>query len=151
MDNKDFTASILIDQTPKEVFDAINDVRAWWTGSIVGKTDKVGEVWIYCYPNIHFCKMRVKELNPGKRVVWHVMDSYIDVDGDKEEWTGTDIVFDISKEGSKTKLTFTHIGLVPKFVCYNGCKEGWTFYINNSLQDLITTGQGAPNKDVKAP
>ncbi len=133
-----------LDKAPEQVYSAINNVRGWWTGCIVGATSKVGDIWAYCYPNIHFIKLKVTQLVPGKKVVWHVLDSYIDVDGDKEEWTGTDI----AKTSSVTELTFTHIGLVPSFVCYNGCREGWTFYIKikESLPRFISTGKGDPGK-----
>lgn len=138
-----------VDKTPEEVYKAINNVRAWWTGCIVGNTTKVGDIWIYCYPNIHFTKLKVTQLISGKTVVWHVLDSYIDVDRNKEEWTGTDIVFDIIKTSKGTEVTFTHIGLIPSFVCYKGCKEGWSFYINESLPRFINTGKGDPSTTIK--
>ncbi len=31
LQNKSFTTKMLVTQTPKEVFDAINDVRGWWS------------------------------------------------------------------------------------------------------------------------
>jgi hypothetical protein len=36
MITKDFTSTILVDKTPKEVFNAINNVRGWWQGDIAG-------------------------------------------------------------------------------------------------------------------
>jgi hypothetical protein len=64
---------------------------------------------------------------------------------DKTEWTGTDIVFEISGKGDKTEIRFTHIGLVPEYECYDVCSDGWGTYINGSLRALIATGKGRPN------
>lgn len=138
-----------VNKTPEETYQAINNVRAWWTGCIVGDATKVGNIWIYCYPNIHFTKFKVAQLVPGKKVVWHVLDSYIDIDGDKEEWNNTDVVFDITKTRTGTEIVFTHIGLVPNFACYEGCKEGWSFYINESLPSYIRTGKGDPGSTIE--
>lgn len=44
-------------------------------------------------------------------------------------------------------LRFTHDGLVPEYECYDACSRGWTFYIGESLCDLITTGYGHPNEE----
>jgi hypothetical protein len=83
---------------------------------------------------------------PGKKVVWHVVDSHINFVKDRTEWNGTDIVFEINRKQGKTELLFTHAGLVPAFECYGGCSDAWGFYINDSLRSLITTGKGQPNQ-----
>jgi len=38
MSKQDYTTGFLVDQTPNAVFDAINNVRGWWSGEIAGTT-----------------------------------------------------------------------------------------------------------------
>ena len=145
MDNNSFTAVFSVNQTPEEVFAAINNVRGWWSEEIEGSTDKQGAEFNYHFKDIHHCKVKITELIAGKKVVWHVLDNYFNFTKDKTEWKGTDIVFEISRKGDKTEIRFTHQGLVPEYECYDACSEGWGFYVNTSLQDLIKTGKGQPN------
>jgi hypothetical protein len=84
---------------------------------------------------------------PGKKVVWHILDSHINFVKDKAEWNGADVVFEIAEKGTKTALRFIHVGLVPAIECYGKCAGAWGFYINERLRYLITTGKGDdPNK-----
>jgi hypothetical protein len=145
MNNQNFTAAFTVDQTPEEVFAAINSVRAWWSGEFEGRTDKLGEEFTYRYKEIHYSKQRITEFIPGKKVVWHILDSSLNFVKDKSEWNGTDVVFEITRKDGKTELRFTHAGLVPAFECYGGCSGAWGFYINDSLRSLITTGKRQPN------
>jgi hypothetical protein len=141
----DFTATILVSQTPQEALDAITNVRGWWSEEIEGSTDKLNETFTYRYEDMHRCQMKLIELVPGKKAVWLVTENYFSFTQDKAEWTGTKIVFDIEKKGSKTQIRFTHMGLVSQFECFDICANAWSQYIRQSLYDLITTGKGQPN------
>jgi len=141
----DFTTTILVDQTPQEVFNAINNVRGWWSEEIDGNTGKLNEEFIYHFKDVHLCRIKLVELVPGKKVMWHVLDNYFSFIENKSEWKDTKIVFEISEKDGKTQLHFTHLGLVPEEECYNICVEGWNNYINLSLRNLIVGGKGQPN------
>ena len=145
MKTKDFWTIILVDQTPEEVFNAINNVRSWWSEEIEGSTNKLNDEFTYRYKDVHRCKMKLIEVIPNKKVVWLVMDNYFNFTKDKSEWKNTKVVFEIANKDGKTQLHFTHRGLVPEYECYDACRQGWTNYINNSLYNLVTTGQGQPN------
>ena len=149
MKNENFTTTFSVDQTPKEAFNAINNVRGWWSEEIEGSTDKVGE-FRYHYQDVHRCTIKITELVPGERVVWHVVDNYFKFVKDKSEWKDTDIVFDIAKKGDKTEVRFTHVGLGPAYECYAVCSDAWGTYINGSLRNLITKGKGQPTKTIKS-
>lgn len=145
MTTPDFTTTILVDQTPEKAFDAINNVRGWWSEEIEGSTDKLNEVFNYHYEDVHRCKIKVIEMIPGKKVVWHVLENYFKFTHDKSEWTDTKVVFDISQQNGKTQIRMTHQGLVPEYECFDICKGAWTTYMQKSLYNLITTGKGNPN------
>jgi hypothetical protein len=146
MTTKNYTASFTVDQSPDDVFDAVNNVRGWWSGDIDGRTDTLGAEFTYRYQDLHRSTQKITEFVPGKKVVWHVLDAKINFVEDKDEWNGTDIVFEIDSKGSKTELRFTHVGLVPGIECYGKCSGAWGYYINESLRSLITTGKGDPNE-----
>jgi hypothetical protein len=147
MNDQSLTVTLLLDQSPEQVFNSINNVRAWWSGEIDGDTDRLGAEFTYRYKDVHRSTQRITEFVPGKKVVWHVVDAKLNFVSDKTEWNGTDIVFEIARKDGKTELRFTHVGLVPAFECYGGCSGAWGFYISDSLKSLITTGKGVPNRE----
>lgn len=145
MTNQNYTTSFMADQSPEEVFAAVNNVRGWWSEEIEGDTNKLGAEFKYHYKDVHRATFKITEFVPGKKVVWHVLDNYFNFVQDKNEWTGNDVVFEIAKKGDKTEVHFTQVGLVPDYECYDVCSNAWGTYISRSLRDLISTGKGQPN------
>ena len=146
MQSRDFTTSFTVDNTPEEVFAAINDVRGWWSQEVVGETTKLGDTFTFEVQGVHRTTQTLTEVVPGRKVVWHVTDSWIGFVDDKTEWDGTDIVFAVTDKGGSTEVRFTHVGLTPNVECYHACSGGWSAYMTGSLRDLITTGKGDPHR-----
>ena len=146
MSNQNYTTTVTVDQSPEEVFAAVNNVRGWWSEEIEGDTDKPGAEFKFHYRDVHRSTHKITEFVPGRKIVWHTTDSYIGFVNDKTEWNGTDIIFEIVRKDDRTELRFTHIGLVPAIQCYGDCSGAWGFYINDSLRSRLTTGKGRPNQ-----
>ncbi len=142
-----FTTTFLVDQSPTEVFDAIANVRGWWSGNIEGVTDLLGAQFTYRYRDIHYSKQEITEFVPAQRVTWQIVDSSLNFTSDPNEWTGTEIEFEISDRNGQTEVRFTHKGLVPALECFKDCSDAWSYYVNDSLRPLITSGQGLPNNE----
>lgn len=146
MNGHNFATAFTVDQSPEDVFAAVNNVRGWWSEEIEGRTDKLNSEFSYHYEDVHRSRIRVTELIPGRKIAWLVLDNYFNFTRDKSEWKGTEIAFEISKKGKKTELHFTHVGLVPEYECFDICSNAWGSYIRGSLRSLITTGKGKPNQ-----
>ena len=143
MDNQNFTVSFLVDQTPKEAFNAIQNVPGWWTGNLQGSTQQLNDEFEVRFGDVHYSKQKLIEVISNKKVVWLITDSRLNFVKDKSEWTGTKISFEIAEKDGKTQVRFTHSGLVPEIECYRDCSNAWGYYVN-SLHSLITTGKGQP-------
>jgi hypothetical protein len=136
MQTQDLTMSLHVDQKPQEVYNAINNVGAWWT-KIEGKSQKVDDSFTVRFGNV-FITHKLAELVPGKKVEWQVTDSNV------EEWKNTRIRFDIFTKGNSTAMDFTHIGMHPGLPDYKDCQKGWNRFLNDSLVKLISEGKGLP-------
>ena len=151
MKNKNFTTTLVVEQGPQEVFDAVMNVRGWWSGyyseDIKGDTEKLNDEFSFrAGDGAHYSKQKLVEVILNKKVVWLITDSKLDFLEKKDEWTGTKVVFDISTKDNKTQLVFTHNGLIPEIECYNSCAPAWSQYLQNKLLPLITSSKRNTNK-----
>ena len=146
MQNDNLTFTFLVDQSPREVFNAVNNVRGWWSETLEGNSERLNDEFSYRHGDIHYSKHRLIEVVQDNKVVWLTLDSKLTFVEKMDEWTGTKVIFEISKQDGKTVLHFTHDGLVPQCQCFEGCSGGWDHYLTKSLLPLIQTGTGQPDK-----
>jgi hypothetical protein len=145
MTNKNFTTTITVNRDVSSAFNSIKNFRAWWSEEITGNTDKLGETFFYHYKDVHLCKIKLIEMVDNKKLVYQVIDNEFNFTKDKTEWINTKLIFELIPEDGKTKIVFTHEGLVPEYECYDVCHDAWTSYIQVSLKNFIETGKGKPN------
>ncbi len=130
---------------PKEVFDLINDVPKWWIkeagGTIAefeGKSSKLNDEFILRHGDVHYSKHKLIEFIPDRKVVWLVTDSKLTwIKENKQEWTGTKMIFEMIPKGEKTSMFFTHEGLVPQLECYEHCVHFWDRVTSDWLVNFI--------------
>ena len=123
--------------TPEKVYEALTTVEglaAWWTTDTSGDSDgtlkfRFGEVGGF--------DMKVLDLQPGKRVLWEVVDG-------PAEWVGTTVSFDLAQDGDWTVVLFAHAGWREPVEFMSHCSTKWATFLM-SLKALVETGTGAPH------
>jgi uncharacterized protein YndB with AHSA1/START domain len=113
----------------------VDGLSAWWTNDTQGDS-KVGGVLKFRFGAGGF-DMKVLELQPGKHVLWQV------VDGPKE-WIDTKIRFDLRHEGEWTLILFKHEGWQEPVEFMHHCSTKWGVFLL-SLKSLLETGRGGPH------
>lgn len=142
MENQSFTTTIVVKQSAADVLKTLLNVRAWWSGlydeSFEGSSEKVGDEFSFLAGGgAHYTKQKMVELVQNRKVVWLVTEANLSFVNKTDEWHRTKIAFEISQEPGKTKIVFTHIGLVPEFECYDSCALAWTQYVQERLTDAL--------------
>jgi uncharacterized protein YndB with AHSA1/START domain len=112
----------------------IDGLSSWWTTTTRGES-KVGGELQFRFGGGGF-DMKVLELEPGKRVLWQVVDG-------PEEWIGTKISFDLSQNGDWTVVLFKHQGWKAPVEFMHHCSTKWAVFLL-SLKSLQETGKGDP-------
>jgi len=152
MENKNYHRTIVVNASAEEAMKKISQVNCWWKKDFSGSAEKLNDKFTVPFTEPSFVDFVVNELVPGKKVVWKVTDCFLPWFQDKKEWNNTEVVFQLLQENarpddpvgrSKTKIDFTHIGLVPEVECYEVCEKGWNGHIN-TLLNFINDGKGLP-------
>lgn len=149
MSEQYYATTLEVPAPPAAVQAAITDVRGWWSEEVEGGADQPGQEFVFHGHDPdntveHTSRIRVEAVEPGRLVSWRVLDNHMSFVTDQREWQGTEIRFELEATDSGTTVRFAHIGLVPAYECYDACSSAWSFFITQSLRDLITTGRGAP-------
>lgn len=142
MNNQNFQYLLNTSKKPSEVFTHLINPRNWWVGlfgeAIEGKSEEINDEFTFSAGNgVHYSNQKLIELVADKRIVWLVTESNLSFLKSTNEWAGTKICFDLEKVGDKTKITFTHDGLIPKIECYGGCSSAWTQYMQNLQEHFL--------------
>jgi uncharacterized protein YndB with AHSA1/START domain len=115
-------------------------VAAWWTIDTQGDS-KVGSVLKTTFTAngkvLGGFDLKVLELDPGKRVLWQVMEG-------PAEWIGTRIGFDLKQEDDFAVILFKHEGWKEAGEFMYHCSTKWATFMM-SLKAFVETGKGQPS------
>lgn len=138
---KSFSFSFRSSKSADTIFDLLLNIDKWWSGfyseSISGKSRAINDEFSFSAGGgLHYTKQKLVELIPNQKIVWLVTESNLQFLNDTSEWTNTMLRFDISTEGNKTSVTFTHDGLLPQIECYDQCSAAWLQYLEQLQEKL---------------
>jgi hypothetical protein len=127
--------------SPADAYRALTTIEGlsdWWTRDTDGGT-RVGDVIRFRFGPPGGFDMKVVGLDPGKRVLWEVVDG-------PAEWIGTTVSFDIKEDGDYTILLFKHQGWREPVEFMSHCSTKWATFLM-SFKALLEDGKGAPHPD----
>lgn len=135
-----YSRSVTVAASADVIFNALTrDLGDWWGAMdrpVTGKGDvfKVswGEPWY---------RFRVIRLKFPSRLSWECIDAnqiIEGLEGVQKEWVGTRLHWEIETIDSHTcRVTFTHQGLVPEFICYEFCAAAWDHFFGERLKTYL--------------
>jgi len=121
--NESYRSSFTVKVSTHEALERIERVSDWWTASFHGNSQSVDDIFTIHLRGESFVNFKVVELIPDRKAVWLVTDCNLSWIKDKKEWKGTKLIWELSTEKGGTKVTMTHVGLVPKIECYDDCNR----------------------------
>ena len=93
MQRQDYTSGIKVDVSPEEAYESITNVSGWWSKDFEGKSEHTGDVFTVRFGETSIT-IKVVEMVPGKKIIWHVIDCYKHWLKDKKEWKDTKITWE---------------------------------------------------------
>lgn len=116
----------------------IDGPAGWWTTETEGEPG-VGGVIRFRFGTLGYFEMKVLEHKSARRVVWEVLVG-------PEDWIGTEIIFELKKEGDFAVVLFKHTDWREQNEGMHHCSTKWAVFLL-SLKALAETGKGMPAPD----
>ncbi|HEU4718325.1 MAG TPA: SRPBCC domain-containing protein [Bacteroidia bacterium] len=141
MEKKNYHRTISVSASPEATMKKISQVNRWWKKDFSGSAGKVNDRFTVPFGELSgessFVDFMVTEMTADKKTVWKVTDCNLPWFSNKKEWKATEVVFELSEENGKTRIDFTHVGLVPEVECYEACEKGWDSHVTRDLLAFI--------------
>lgn len=135
----DMHHQVPIDASPEKVYEAIatqKGLQGWWTGDCMAEP-RVGSVAEFGFYNRKILfRMRIDELQPGKRVVWTCI-------GDYDEWKDTRLTWEISQKEGGSLLNFGHGNWRSTTSFFASCNSTWGMLMYR-LKDYVEGRKPGP-------
>jgi len=127
-----------------KVYEAVSTpqgVAGWWTKETTGRSPGAMTSVFHAPDGKEIGRMDfdLVKLEPGKNVQWRFTAG-------PEEWVGTDLTFDLSRDGDQTLIVFGHRNWREPVEFMAHCSMKWATFLL-SLRELLETGKGKPSPD----
>jgi uncharacterized protein YndB with AHSA1/START domain len=124
-----------------EALSTVEGVAGWWTKETTGESRVGGTITTrFRSPDgreIGGMDFDVLKLTPNKAVQWRFIAG-------PSEWVGTDVTFDLSRDGDQTLVVFGHRNWREAVEFTAHCSMKWATFLL-SLRELVETGAGKPS------
>jgi uncharacterized protein YndB with AHSA1/START domain len=111
-------------------------LRSWWTADSVVESREEGSAEFGFFKRATLFRMRITEMVPNTRVVWKCL-------GETDEWKGTELTWDLSKNEDGTALRFKHGGWKSVGGHFGLCNSTWGMLMYR-LKDYAEGGNPGP-------
>jgi uncharacterized protein YndB with AHSA1/START domain len=126
-----------------EAVSTVAGVAGWWTKDTTGTSGQGGSMTVrFTDPagkEIGNMDFDVTKVDQDKMVHWRFT-------GGPPEWVGTDVTFDMSRQGEYTIVVFGHRNWREAVEFTAHCSMKWATFLL-SLRALVETGRGKPSPD----
>ena len=127
----------------ENVFKAISTevgIAKWWTESTSLETDNQVRARFLNFEGIELGSMKFEIFKTSEtEVKWTFLEG-------PEEWIGTDVIFDLKKEGEYAILLFSHSNWKEEVEFKSHCSMKWAIFLL-SLKQYTETGKGNPSPE----
>jgi len=136
----DIRHRVVISAPLESVYEAVataSGVSEWWTrDGVRGESNEGSRLQFFFGQPEPAAVMEVTRLDPEGHVRWTCVEG-------ADEWVGTTIAFDLTRQGDDTVVLFTHADWREPVDFMAHCSARWAYFLL-SLKSYLETGKGTP-------